>query len=600
MYWSLFLYIALALLLGAIIGAVIRANSKYMRNTIFEPSNILFVGVVLSSIILFIPIYVNTFKNSECGIFETVLIAIHNMIRLFIVDGEFVFITSNISGLPTWISRAYTMLFSVLFVLAPVLTFGFVLSFFKNISAYKKYIMHYNSEAYIFSELNERSISLAESLFQKHSNKNFFVFTDVFVKNEEESYELIERAKAIGAIYFKKDIVTINFAFHNRKNKINFFVIGYDESENISQALKLIANKKYENNTNLYVFSTQLESELLLTHAFESNKTCKIKVRRINEVQSLINRVLYDTGFEKIFEKAYDSGSGNKEINAIILGMGSYGTEMTKALSWYCQMDGYRIKIDSFDLEQNADSKFQIQCPELMDEKHNGKINSDGEANYSIVIHSDIDVMTKSFEDEILSLPRITYVFIALGDDSINIIVATRLRTLFERNGLKPTIQAIVYNSDKKEALSEIKNFKGQKYDIDFIGDIKSLYSEDAVLNSELENQALARHLKLGSEEEFWQYDYNYKSSIAATIHHNLKLKCGIKGINKSPIDRTEEERWAIRKLEHRRWNAYMRSEGYIYGGTTEKEGRNDLAKMHNCLVPFDVLPPKEQEKDDD
>ena len=52
--------------------------------------------------------------------------------------------------------------------------------------------------------------------------------------------------------------------------------------------------------------------------------------------------------------------------------------------------------------------------------------------------------------------------------------------------------------------------------------------------------------------------------------------------------------------LEHNRWNAYMRSEGYVYGGTPEPEGRNDLAKMHNCLVRFELLSPEDKAKDDD
>jgi len=79
-----------------------------------------------------------------------------------------------------------------------------------------------------------------------------------------------------------------------------------------------------------------------------------------------------------------------------------------------------------------------------------------------------------------------------------------------------------------------------------------------------------------------------------------MKILCEIPGIEKEPKDRTEKELWNLRILEHCRWNAYMRSEGYCYGGTVEKSGRNDLAKMHNCLVPFNELPLKEQEKDDD
>ena len=79
-----------------------------------------------------------------------------------------------------------------------------------------------------------------------------------------------------------------------------------------------------------------------------------------------------------------------------------------------------------------------------------------------------------------------------------------------------------------------------------------------------------------------------------------MKILCGIPGIEKKPAERTEQELWPIRVLEHSRWNAYMRSEGYVYSGSTEKSTRNDLAKMHHCLVPFYELPLKEQEKDED
>ena len=50
--------------------------------------------------------------------------------------------------------------------------------------------------------------------------------------------------------------------------------------------------------------------------------------------------------------------------------------------------------------------------------------------------------------------------------------------------------------------------------------------------------------------------------------------------------------------LEHRRWNAYMRSEGYIYSGSRDRESRNDLAKMHPDLVSLDKLNKEDIEKD--
>ena len=101
--------------------------------------------------------------------------------------------------------------------------------------------------------------------------------------------------------------------------------------------------------------------------------------------------------------------------------------------------------------------------------------------------------------------------------------------------------------------------------------------------------------MKWGEEEQFWKYEYNYRSSIASAIHRKMKILCKMSGIEKPIEQRTEEEIWALRELEHRRWNAYIRSEGYTYA-----EERNNLAKTHHCLIPFYDLPLKEQKKDDD
>lgn len=601
--WTTFLIISIITLMGSVVSAIAKGKSRYKSCGVLDPSKILFIGVIVSSISLFIPIYYETFKASGCGILETILISIHNMIRLFIVDGEFEFVTSSLAGVPTIIYKSYTLMLSVLFVLAPVLTFGFVLSFFKNVSAYKRYVTHYNSDVYIFSELNEKSLALAKSLHDNDPRKRLFVFTDVFEKEEEQSYELVEKVKELGAICFKKDIITIDFSFHSSKSALNFFAIGENQSENISQALKIIDKLKYRDNTNLYVFSTQVESEILMANAFENrdnneDKPILIKVRRVNEVRSLIDRNLYENGFDKIFSGAHQDENGVKRINAVVIGMGQHGTEMTKALSWFCQMDGYEVEINSFDKDKNAKDKFVSLCPELM--AFSGKKDIPGEAKYTISIHSDIDVDTSMFDSIIENLPRTTYVFVALGNDEKNISTAVKLRAIFERLKYNPVIQAVVYNSEKKDALKDIKNFKGTPYSIDFIGDMKSSYSEEVILDSDVEEEALKRHMKWGDEKEFWQYDYNYKSSIASAIHRKMKILCGIPGIEKDPKDRTEKELWNLRILEHCRWNAYMRSEGYCYGGTVEKSGRNDLAKIHNCLVPFDELPLREQEKDDD
>ncbi len=586
--------------------AAIQSGTKYKIPKIKDSSQIILVGVVASSIVLFIPIYFNVFKTSGCNVFETIFIAIHNMIRLFVVDGDFEFITANVTELPDEIAKGYTVLFSILFVMAPILTFGFVLSFFKNLSAYRRYIMYLNKDVYIFSELNDKSIALAKSLYE-NGTSNCLIFADV----RDDNSELFEKAEKLGAIKFKKDILSVYFSIHSPKKELNFFAISDDENKNTSVALRLIEKFKSCANTNLYVFSSSVESEMIFFNTFkngekaegdsEENNLYKIKVRRVNDVQSLILRNLYDVGYEKIFASAYDGDDGNKKINAIVIGMGKHGTEMTKALSWFCQMDDYDLRIDSFDMDENAESRFVSECPELMSEKFNGKFDIKGEAKYEIRIHSGYDAFTKKFDDYLMTLPKATYVFVALGNDEKNISIAVKMRSLCSRIGIYPEIQSVVYSSDKKEALSGVVNSRGQKYDIDFMGDLNSSYSERVILKSEIERLALERHMNYGADEsQFWQYNYNYKSSVASVIHKNLKIKCKMPGIEKDPKDREEKDLWRIRIVEHMRWNAYMRSEGFSYSQSIEKSSRNDLAKLHNYLVEFDKLPIEEQIKDDD
>ena len=152
----------------------------------------------------------------------------------------------------------------------------------------------------------------------------------------------------------------------------------------------------------------------------------------------------------------------------------------------------------------------------------------------------------------------------------------------------------------KTVALTSVTDYRGTPYDLHFLGARDMLYSESNILHSQLEAEALTRHLKWGDEDVFWRYEFNYRSSIASVIHHRLKLRLGVPGADKPPAERTEEEKQLLRVIEHRRWNAYMRTEGYCYSGSTDPASRNDLGKLHNCLVPFDELSEKEKAKDDD
>lgn len=591
MDWFLCFVISIIVLVFSVVFAVFLGYGKYHRGRVITPFNIVFGGVFISVFICLLPIYSSILFGTTNSFLKTVVFSLYNTLQLFTINAERSIILENIDCPQTWLSAVYSVYISIAFVLSPVLTFGFLLSFFKNVSAFVSYVLHYFRDVYVFSELNEKSLSLGADIRRNHK-RAVIIFTDVFEKNEEVSYELVEQTRELRAICFKKDILAVNFKAHSAKAKIVFFTIGNNETENINQSLKMIDLYKQRDNTRLFVFASRIESELLLTKADKG----KIKVRRVNEVRSLVNRILYESG-SSLFEHAKPMPNGDKKISAVIIGLGGHGTEMLKALSWYCQMDGYHVEIDAFDADEKAEDKFKALAPELMSDQYNGVMIPE-EAEYTIRIHSGFDVSTKSFADEISKLTDATYAFISLGSDEMNIRTAVDMRMMFERMRIKPVIEAVVYSTDERIALNGITNYRGQAYDIAFIGDTNSSYSEAVIMNSELEADALHRHLKWGKEEEFWQYEYNINSSVASAIHIKARISCGIPGAPKKEEELTAEERKTIETLEHRRWNAYMRSEGYIYSGSSDKSSRNDLAKMHHDLVDYTSLAEEEKRKD--
>ncbi len=592
MNYQVFFIIAMAVLSAGLFLAVLSALVRGRKVRVITPFHLFFGGVFLSVLIALMPVYYDITVREGNSPLRVFFFALFSTIQIFAIDGNRELVTDGIPCQEGWIPGAYSVYLSVIYVVAPILTFVFLLSFFRNATAFLRYVNRYFHDVYIFSELSEKTVALGTDIRRKNK-KAMIVFTGLHVDDDEEQTKFLEDAKDIRAICFKKDISAINFRRHSKKSGICFFSMDDDESTNIKQALFIISAYKNMENIRLYVFATGVESELLLAHTDTGN----MKVRRVNGVRSLVNQNLYTEG-SVIFDTAGESDeNGIRNIGAVIIGLGQHGTEMLKALSWYCQMDGYRVTIDAFDMDAMAEDRFYAMVPELMSEQYNG-VFLPGEAEYTIHIHTCYDVYGRAFSEEIAKLRNATYVFIALDSDETNIRTAVNLRMLFERMKIHPVIQAVVANTDEKKALEGVTNFSGQPYDIEFIGDRESSYSADVVISSELEKEALARHLKWGKEEDFWRYEYNYQSSVASAIHMKARIHCHIPGAEKDETELTEEERRGIERLEHRRWNAYMRSEGYIFSGSHDKSTRNDLAKMHHDLVEYDRMDEEEQRKD--
>ena len=599
----------------AVVILLIKLWPAGKQKVLLTPLRLCIIGIFVSAVILLLPVYTHDLAETSASFGRVFISALHQAIQMFTLDAdrEILMKLSVDEGL---VSRLAYGILTVELIAAPMLTFVLVVSFFEDLWGYFRYRFFFRRDAYAFSELNERSVAMAQSV-RKSDPGALILFSDVFKKEDEEIYELTEKAKELNAVLLKKDVRFLKFGRQTGGHRLFFIAIGYDETENLVQALRLIDVYRNRERTWLYVFSSRIECELLLN----TKDTGKLIVRRVDVIQSLVYNHLFNDGYS-IFRAAKETAGGASPdqpvtTHCLVLGMGLHGTEMVKALSWFGQMPRYRMTIDAYDVDVHAEERFTARCPELMSEEYNGK-QDENDACYRIRIHSGTDVTLQSFTDSIRSMNDVCYVFIALGSDTLNIRTAVALRTLFAgirgENSEAPIIETIVYQNDESTALNTaltatedgreirgITNYRGTPYNIRFIGSMDEMYSKDAILNSAPEAEAVEYHVhwaKVSDREEkaneLYRYGYYYRSSYSVVVHMNTLIRILKEhGVTADMLDR-DEIRHSLNRLEHRRWNAYMRSEGYRHAETN-----NRLGNMHKDLVPFDELDPEEKDKDD-
>lgn len=530
--------------ISLVVGAIFFLKALYIYRTgrrakrVLSAIQVYTIGVFWSVLLVFIPIYYTSYDlGDNYRILRPIFMAVHNSLRIFILDGDFNIIVESLKGQNVALRVCFSLYSIILYVIAPILTFGNVLSLFKNIKGEIRYKWHKNKKHYIMSELNEKSIALAKSICQKQKNA-VIVFTDVFEQNEEDDYEMLTQARDINAICLKKDISHLDFI--SKKGDVELFLIGDDEAENVSQAVKItteLNKKNSKHNVKVFVFSTKpgaayiidsIKYENLLQHAGESGygSDC-FKLRRIDEKQQLIWNTIPKM-------KLFDIADRNlKTLSVLIVGFGSYGIEFFKMLVWYCQFEGYKLQINIVDkLGKRPEEKGYIEsiinraCPELL--KKNCS-DCDGDAQYDIKIFSGVDALTADIDELLLydgddadkmsmaeRIKSTNLAFVSLGDDDINIEVSIHLRSLFDRvNGIKANkyinwndeavdIYSVVYDDQKSSILYNedaadrdlhiLLNHKDVPYHIHFIGGMSSQFDYHNIYDADLEKCAYEHH----------------------------------------------------------------------------------------------------------
>lgn len=477
-------------------------------NSVLTPYRKLMVFLFLSEVLYFVPYYLDYFHSVPLWeqLLNTLLLSVHHAIRLFVAGAEYdpirVFgLASPMCGQP------YALYGAVLYVASPAMTFGFILSFFQGLTSHLRLSFHHNRNLYIFSELNTRTLHLAHSI-RRRFPKALLLFCDVYQTSNEDFSELETNARKLQAICFRKDILSLNATLPRTKGKLQFFIFGVNDNENISQANALI-HAPDRRKKEIYVRS------YTGNYLFDDLPTPDhVSLYRVDHIHSLVHRTILHHGPE-LLRNAHADGHVAPQFNSLIIGLGRYGTEMTKSLSWYTQVEGSITNIHCFDRDPLAEERFRHNYP--------GYFSGEPATRYCrIHIHAGVPMNTVTMDEKIRQLGSIHYVLVSLGDDDSNIQAAYELRALFRRLGQHPVIHAIVYNSDKCNMLRARKTTAGLDYDLHFFGAEEDLFSYEAVVENNL----------LG-----------YNADHALRLHDTLLRNAGL-NVSGEARDRSRHRQW--------------------------------------------------------
>ncbi|MBR3614764.1 MAG: hypothetical protein IKL55_06260 [Clostridia bacterium] len=576
-------YLILATIV-ALITIVFSRNKKYIRSKLL----ILLTGFTIALIILILPLY------KEYNLISQIVFSILYSLQVIFLGQDFELI--NMIELNNIVNTVYVVAIYILFLLEPLITATAILTFLGNNLSKIRLMLSRFKEILIFSEINEKTLTIARKQYNKKKMQI------LFVDDKENKEKFKKEISQLKAIILNQQITDLNF-----KNRIvTYYLFSEYEEENLNNALKLLkqGNNKKKRIRKVYVLNNSEEARIILDSASKNN----IKLELINEKDRAIYQHIYDEPLYK--------NSINNQISILIVGCGKLGTEFLKGITWCGQVINHKLNINIIDINANKiKDALNIKCPELVNEYNYNFIEAD--------IYSEKAIM----ELDKLKNQNINYVMVALDSETKNIDVAILLRRYFLQQdnntySRMPSINLWIEKNDKKAQIDSLKHDSIiNSYNLNSFGSIDEMYNTKSIVNSEIEQLAMQVHGVYNPEdinknlEDFYKLEYNKKSSRAVGVHIKYKLYSILKDKYSGNLENDLENNISevlkqfnqikddkilneLAKNEHDRWNAYVRTDGFKNIAKEEvlkykdftQNTKHFLAKLHPAIVEYEKL----------
>lgn len=326
------------------------------------------------------------------------------------------------------------------------------------------------------------------------------------------------------------------------------------------------------------------------------------------------------------FEKNRSVASAHT-IRVVILGAGRLAKEYIKTAAWcykMCSCVNNDNEVDDIEILVFAKNATELQNQLLLEAKE--LLTYDCKVRFFDADFPSINFFAM-FNSEInLKKRPVQKVLVALGDDRMNYDAARWIKACFEQQlGIDASNAPIVLdfaieNNDLCEVLNKEFNVDKDKNDWCLLrpfSTLKDCFSYTSIRMDDLETRGLeANHLYQTSNhdtDDYFDNNYKWKSSVAVALHtiykwfsraeigkdsdrlsdSLYKLMLGNSDLNSTVTDIENKIYW----LEHRRWIAYMHSDGYRcptakefvnlafdkYGSYIKN--KDDLRRLHACIL---------------
>lgn len=468
----------------------------------------------------------------------------------------------------------------------------------------------FKNEWYLFSALDANSVRMAKNLAQEDRLCIFLRTT----RNKADT-ELLKELGHIHYFLYPDDEARFLLWRWRRGHILRFFFLSENTDENFQrmQDFLLTAGEKRlfkprsislsdgQFQQELYLLSETESAPMLIDHLRGLLKDSKCfqntELRLLDRFRATSYDLLRNA---PLYEHIHDG-----KLHVLILGFGKIGREFFRTA---CSLSIFPDCKTEFTIcDQHIGTKlnmFLSQCPELRD---------------SVTLSTrKLNVETKALEN-LIEAGGYHYILVALGDDERNIRVASRLKRFYRRRhweylarkcttDIQPQICVNIEDHIKHaytDGLWDDDESWGNALHV--FGGLDQVFTCDVLMPRNLWNAARFIHRELNKDKassgvspklltELNWNEYERRSSIACAVRalYLFNAVCASDPAHEYSVSNNEKLLNMLADVEHRRWMAYVRSEGLskaevelmdAYYGKVKGGHVDILGKLTPCLV---------------